>query len=207
MTRPSWLTSGARSRALIVTSPGPQSNVREAVRRLDDALAGFPGAVPGWFRALERLRYRWYVICVVVAAAALAVAFPERIWLSLLYGVGVGIAFAPLSSALARSVAHLQVRATTGKRAAQVITELAAEARPFPLPREWVDAVLGVEPEREHRVHLLAWSAADPAGGGSDGPAARELVRLWRQADPSSAAELDALQERLQGMARELRGE
>ncbi|GHH71833.1 hypothetical protein [Promicromonospora soli] len=176
-----WLHVGVRSDKPIVTAPGVTDT--GAVTQVDDALDGFSGKVPGWFKALEKIGYWWYAICVIAGLAfSLALSPAEMAW-KIAAGLTIGLVAAPVTSGLLRLLAKAQARAGGESGTERALAVLADRARPVSGETKFeVEAVLAKDPSLEHRVHQLAWRATeDPA-------ARKELESLWEMADPAAAA-------------------
>ncbi|MQM28114.1 hypothetical protein [Glycomyces albidus] len=191
-----WLIRTRQSAQVIITAPDAPVGVGAAVERLEAALDGYAGPKPAWFRALERLGYWWYAICMAATAAVFAAAAPNGVALNIAYGLGSGIAVAVVSGGLIAGAAHVQTRLTSGRTAQQTIAEAAPLARPAGSVADRVEAVLAWDPSREHEVHRLAWDAAE-AGRPNRRAADEELDDLWRRADPEAAAAREATLRRI----------
>ncbi|MFB9660932.1 hypothetical protein ACFQS3_15735 [Glycomyces mayteni] len=203
MAKVGWLVRGRGSEQVIITAPDAGPGVREAVERLAEALDGFPGRKPAWFRVLERVGYWWYLVCMVATAAVFAVWGANGLALNLVYGFFSGVTVAVVTGVVLTGAAHLQTRIGGGKSAEQVRREVAALARPGGGVAERVEAVLAKDPSLERRVHLLAWDAAE-IHGVERSAADDELTDLWELADPAAAAELDEEMRRIREIAARL---
>jgi len=185
MAEPSWLVTGARSKRPIVVAPGAE-DAAAAVTQVDNALDRFSGPVPGWFRALERLGYWWYGVCIVVGVAAALAFVPAELRWKVAWGVAFGLVATPVTSALAYYLARLQARSAGFPTPAAALADVKGVALPSNGEvRKQVTTVLAADPALEGRVHRLAWQAAR-----NDGSARTELEGLWEKADPQAAAAL-----------------
>jgi len=181
--RVDWLVDGSRSGRAIVTAPG-RTDVGDAVVRVDAALDGFAGPVPGWFRGLERLGFWWYVICVVVGVGITLAVGPASVVWRVASGVTLGLILAPVSLVLLRALARGGSRADGAASPAQALAHAAAHARPVngEIVMQ-VGTVLGRDAGRADAVHRMAWRAA-----GGDASARKELEAAWEAAAPDAAA-------------------
>ncbi|MCH7230933.1 hypothetical protein L0U85_08730 [Glycomyces sp. L485] len=186
-----WLVRTRRSEQTIITAPDAPVEVGAAAEQLEAALDGFSGRKPAWFRPLERLGYWWYPICMVATTAAFVVAAPNSLGMNIAYGLGFGVTAAVVTGAILASIAHLQVRLTSGRTVEETVKEVAALARRAGGVADRVEAVLAWDPALEREVHLLAWRAAE-VDGPDRSAADRELDELWKQADPVAAANREA---------------
>jgi hypothetical protein len=190
MAEKAWMVTGARSDEVIVTAPGAVT-VDEAVRRLDDALAGFAGPVPGWYGVISRLGHWWYLVCALVAVPVTIVLVGGVTVRAVLYGLVATYGLALVSGLVMSRAAMSQSRRPDGRGRDQTVAEVAHVARPMVM-QDAVRAVLEQAPAREPEVHELAWRVA--GGHDADGMAAlRELIALWGVVDPQAAAAQAAL--------------
>lgn len=193
MAQVSWLVQGTRSQRSIITAPGA-ADVDDAVVRVDAALDGFPGHVPGWFRGLERLGFGWYAVCVVVGTGvSLALSPAEPVW-RIASGITLGLIVAPLTIVLSRMLAKWQARATGSSSTAQALVDAADAARPVngEIAMQ-IATIVENDPGRATAVHRTAWRAA--AG---DVAARKELEAAWESAAPDAAAARAAMVAKLQ---------
>jgi hypothetical protein len=187
---PDWLVTGPRSRKQIVVAPGARdgADTGRAVALVDDALRGFPGRVPAWFRLLERVGYWWWAVC-LVAGLAIGLAFnPNEMKWKIASGLTLGLGGAPITGALLWTVAWLQARVFGPGGTAAVLASVVDAARPSNGDvLKHVTVVLARRPQLETRLHDLAWRAA-----ANDGRARRELEDMWAEEEPEAAAALAA---------------
>jgi hypothetical protein len=181
-----WLVQGRRSATPIITAPGVEAD--GAAQRLDAVLAGSSGEMPGWFKAVEKLGYWWYLLGVVVVVPIVVLVAPAEMWQRITSGIAGGVLLAILSSAIITSVARAQARS---KAAADARSggDLKQQARVAPLKaRETVDAIVGRNARLEGQVHTLLWRSALSAT--PDGAAAqKELDALLVTVAPETATE------------------
>ena len=188
-----WLHTGVRSDKPIVTAPGA-TDTGDAVTRVDAALDGFAGKVPGWFRGLEKIGYWWYAICVVLGLVVGLTANPSEIEWRIASGIMIGLLVAPVSLLLLRLLAKAQARASGAPSTERAIAAVADRARPVTGETKFqVDAVLAKDPGLERTVHQLAWRTTQ------DAAATKELEGIWEKTHPEAAtaraakfAEIDA---------------
>ncbi|MCT2585768.1 hypothetical protein [Actinophytocola gossypii] len=181
MGQPGWLYTGEVSERSIVTAPGA-GDVGDAVVLVDAAVAGFCGKVPGWFRAVQRLKYWWYAVCIAVGLAVGLVFVPTPVEWRLTAGLTAGLVLTPVSGAVLGLVARRQTRVQGVRRPERLLAKVAGRARPVAdTVREQIVTVLARDPGLDATVHELAWRSAKEG-------ARRELDELWKKADPRAAA-------------------
>lgn len=187
MTQADWLITGERTKRPVVVAPGTDdaAAAAAAVKQVDAALDGFAGPVPGWYRAVERLGYWWYPVCVVVGLVLAFALAPARVEWQISLGLLVGLVGARGSGMVFWFLARLQARGSSGfGSTAKALAAAADVARPSDADTGTeVAAVLAKDPALESRVHLLVWQAADEQDG-----ARQQLDALWEKADPEGAA-------------------
>lgn len=193
MAQPGWMRTGKHSKKYIVTAPGA-TDVGEAVERVDAALEGYAGKVPGWFAAVQKLGYWWYGICIVVALALMFTVGSGNVSFKVASAVFLGVVGAPVTGWILLTLAKLQSRITGAPSAKQALAEFADRARPISEEtRSQVETVLAKDPSLEPKLHRLAWNIT-PDRHSTENPGARkELEGLWAEADPEGAAEVAAL--------------
>lgn len=197
-----WIVDGPYSGKSIVTAPGASIDAR----RLDAALAGFAGSIPGWYRLLHRLGRWWYLVCVVAVCAVFVAWSPNGFWLSLAYGAGAGLPLAAVSGMLAYGLGRLQPRLVHRTTPEAVVREESARARQSALDRKRIEAILDADPGLATEVHALVWHVSNPGDGGSKREARKRLDELWHLADPQAAAAFDAkIREIEEGIAKRKR--
>src|SRR6478609_7955396 len=129
MAQPSWLITGERSKRPIVVAPGVDG-ADAAVTQVDNALDRFSGPVPGWFRAVERLGYWWYGVCIVVGVAVALALVPAELKWKIAWGIAFGLIATPVTSALGYYLARLQARAAGFPTVAKALSDVKGTARP-----------------------------------------------------------------------------
>lgn len=183
MAEASWLVTGSRSGRPIVLAPGG-AEASAAAARVDAALDGFAGPVPGWFRAVERTRAGWFVLWMALGVVLTLLTSPATLAWQIASGLTIGLVVAPVSLVLLRLLARAQARARGASSTDQALRDVAGLARPTtPDAARQAAAVLASDPRSEPRVHDLVWRAAKPDAG-----ARKELEALWEKADPTTAA-------------------
>jgi len=202
MAKVGWLVR--RSDHVIITAPGAPPGTGPAVARLAEALDGFSGRKPAWFRLLERLGYWWYLVCMVATAVLFAFFARNGLVMNLVYGFFAGITVAVVTAVVLTGIAHLQARLIGGKSAEQAKRDVAELARPGGGVAERVEAILAKDPSLEQRVHHLAWQAAE-IHGMERSTADDELTELWEAADPVAAAELEAELRKIRELAERMK--
>ena len=182
MAQVDWLHTGTHSEKDIVTAPSA-GDVDDAVARVDAALDGYTGKVPGWFTAIKKLGYWWYAVCIAVLLVLALVLVPAGIGFRLTIGIVGGVVAAPLSGWALLLLAKLQSRSTGAASTEQALADVADRARPVTgETRYQVETVLDRTPDLEKKVHQLAWRSSQ------DAEARKSLEGLWEKAAPEEAA-------------------
>lgn len=199
MAEPDWLHTGPRSGRPIMTAPGGAS-ARDAVERVDAALDGWSGPVPGWYRAVGRIGYWWILLCLGGGLAIGLVAGPDTMAWKIASGLMIGIVAIPVGGVLLRLLARAQSKASGAGTPDAALAQVAAQARPMSGDvKRAVDAVLFADPRQGAQLHRLAWRSNE------DESVLRQIDDLWRQADPEAVAARDAETARLEARVEEVR--
>lgn len=199
-----WLTIGERSKTTLITAPRAPAGVDEGAERLDAALAGFTGPIPGWFRGFERLGAWWYPIW-AVAGGLIAFALVSTA-LGVAAGMTAGLVLAYLSAFTINIAAQARARRTGSASSTQVIAEVDLLARIAPTgARDLADAVLKHDARLEHQVHSLLWRSVKQTRTADGDTAAAELRALLEQTAPDHAAERSSAARRLEEQIKQLK--
>ncbi|MFE5337416.1 hypothetical protein ACFQ8E_16005 [Isoptericola sp. NPDC056573] len=186
-----WLVTGERSGLTFLTSPdGDPAAIREALGRLDGVSAVMTAPPqPGWYRAVSRLGYVWYVLVAVLAFAVLTVASDLTVTRTLLYSVLLAAVLGPITGGVLASVARRQARVEGADDAARdaAIAERSLVRIPQQGTVEAVRTIVAADAAQEPRVHDLAWrtsAAYDVDTDPEASTAADELFDLQDRISP-----------------------
>ncbi|MFD2797426.1 hypothetical protein ACFS27_27985 [Promicromonospora vindobonensis] len=205
MAQVNWLTKGERSGTTLITAPGTPAGVESGVERLDAALDGFTGPIPGWFRAFEKLGFWWYPICAVVGVLLVLLLVDPADAVRIASGMAISLVLAYLGAFALNVAAKAQARGRGHASSQQAIAEVDPLARIAPTgARALSDAVLGRDAGLEDQVHTLLWRSVKTTT--ADGAAAsEELQALLARTAPEHAAGRAADAERLEQQIKRLK--
>jgi hypothetical protein len=183
-----WMRTGPRSGITVVADPdGAPREIARSFDRLDAAFAAVTDPErPGWYRAVSKLGYAWYL---VIAAITFSIAFATSsgALLALVYAVIAAAVLGPVTAGLLGVVARKQ--ATVDGAAEVARSTVAAERHVVRIAQvgvvEAVRDVLMADPAQDGHVRRLAWRIS-----------ATDDLRSDPGAD-AAAGELFALQDRL----------
>ncbi|WP_454851545.1 hypothetical protein [Promicromonospora soli] len=204
MAKVDWLVIGLRSNQVMITAPGAPGTAAQAVHELDAALLDPEEQMPGWFTAVQRTGYWWYLICMVIAVPIALVVIPTEIVGRIIGGLTGGLALAGVSSAVLTLLARIQARRATPRSHFSDVERLSTVVRVAPAGAQKVfDAVVERDARLEPEVHELLWRGA---GHGSDREAAKaDLDALLQRVAPDFAAQGAVDDEELAGRLEEVR--
>jgi hypothetical protein len=190
-----WLRENRLSKNLYVIAPGSTASEAEIARAMDqhDGLrAGWAGPKPGWYKAVQRVGYWWYLIASALGSVYFVLFAPndDPAWMKALFGISAGPIILLAIQLLVFIVAWLQVKFGGGSKKA-VLREAKKVARPAAFDYDKIGTILAVDPASEAELHRLCWTASG-FGEQGRGAALDHIHELWRRADPAAAAELDA---------------
>lgn len=191
-----WLRENRHSKNLFVIAPGSTASEPEiaaAMDRHDGLGGGWFGAKPGWYKAVERVGYWWYLIAAALGSAFFIVFAPsdDSAWMKALFGISAGPVILLVIQLLVFGVAWLQVRLGGGTDKRAVLREANRIARPAAFDHDRIGTILAVVPASEAELHRLCWTASG-VGEQGRGAAMDQIHELWRRADPAAAAEFGA---------------
>ena len=193
MDKVSWMVTGPRSGTTFITGPdAAPAEVSGALARLDAASAAVTNPErPGWYRAISKLGYAWYLV-IAALTFAISLGAGSPVTRSLFYAVVAAAVLGPITGGLLSSVARKQATVEGAEESSRAAA--AAERHVVRIPQdgvvEAVRAVLTADPSQDGRVRELAWriSATDDIDSdpGADA-AASELFALQDRLHPEGA--------------------
>jgi hypothetical protein len=161
--------------------------------RHDGLSGGWSGAKPGWYKAVERVGYWWYLIAAALGSVFFIVFAPggDPAWTKALFGISAGPVILLVIQVLVFGVAWIQARLAGGTDKTAVLREANRIARPAVFDHDRIGTILAVDPASEAELHRLCWTASG-VGEQGRGAAMDQIHERWRRADPAAAAEFDA---------------
>jgi hypothetical protein len=191
-----WLRENRLSKNLFVIAPdstASESEIAAAMDRHDGLSGGWSGAKPGWYKAVERVGYWWYLISAALGSVCFIIFAPndDSAWMKALFGISAGPVILLIVQLLVFGVAWLQVRLAGDTDKKRVLREANRIARPAVFDYDRIGTILAVAAASEAELHRLCWTASG-VGEQGRGAAMDQLHELWRRADPEAAAEFDA---------------
>jgi hypothetical protein len=190
-----WLRENRLSKNLYVIAPGStatEAEIADAMDRHDGLGGGWAGPKPGWYKAVERVGYWWYLIASVLGSVFFIIFSPadEPMWLKALLGLSAGPVILLVIQLLVFGIAWFQVKLSGGDKKA-VLREANKIARPA-FGHDQIGAILAMDPSAEPELHRLCWTASG-VGEQGRGAAMDQIHELWRRADPGAAAKRDEM--------------
>ncbi|MFD2026632.1 hypothetical protein [Promicromonospora aerolata] len=196
---------------MLITAPGAEARAAEAADQLDanlrlnEKLLHPEDEAPGWFRAVKKTGYWWFLICVAIALPIVLLVGSGGVGQRIAIGLTVGLGLGFVSSAVLGSIGNYQARRTIRAKAHATVQELAAIARTAPArAEETAAAVIGADARLESQVHDLLWRSALPDT--ADGHAARaDLDALTARVAPETASRQKTADEELEAKLAQVR--